>query len=473
MNVSTMEKPSDSKTYDYARKVHSRFPDVPKMADFCVHWFELAHNALSAGGRAGLVGRNRIRENESRQASLDYVVQNGGTIIEAVSTEVWSGEAAVHVSIVNWLKGTAEGKKLLMTQIGDAVDDPWRIEELDVIPPTLSSRTDVTSAVPLSANRKPKLCFQGQNPVNDGFFLSPDEAAAMIRGDSRNREVLFPYMIGRDLVEEYGPTRWIVDFGQRDQFQARAYQKPWERVAQYVMTEVLTRAEKEKQDTGKLTTRWSRMAQRWWQFRDYQPGLMSRLSSLHRYIECSRTTRRSIFEFVSPEVHPDTKLAVVLLEDDYSFGVIQSEIHWVWVLGRCSTWKADFNYTGTTVFDTFPWPQEPTREQIKAVAEAAVALRLLRRETMRKLNYSLRDLYRTLEQPGDNPLRSAHSCLDAAVRAAYGMADDADPLAFLLELNLACAAKEQKAEKVTAPGLPLPDEDRGEFVTNDCIEPPR
>lgn len=38
-----------------------------------------------------------------------------------------------------------------------------------------------------------------------------------------------------------------------------------------------------------------------------------------------------------------------------------------------------------------------------------MALRALRRETMRKLNYSLRDLYRTLEQPGDNPLRDGHA----------------------------------------------------------------
>ena len=122
------------------------------------------------------------------------------------------------------------------------------------------------------------------------------------------------------------------------------------------------------------------------------------------------------------------------------------------------------------MFDTFPWPQEPTRPQIKAVAEAAVTLRALRRETMRNLNYSLRDLYRTLEHPGDNPLHDAHARLDAAVRAAYGMADDADPLAFLLELNLACAAKEKAGEKITPPGLPLPRNQHAEFVTPDCIE---
>ncbi len=92
---------------------------------------------------------------------------------------------------------------------------------------------------------------------------------------------------------------------------------------------------------------------------------------------------------------------------------------------------------------------------------------------MRKLNYSLRDLYRTLDQPGDNPLRDAHARLDAAVRAAYGMAEDADPLAFLLELNLACAAKEKAGEKITPPGLPLPLNEQKNFVSEDCIPAPR
>ena len=55
-------------------------------------------------GRAGLVGTNTIRQNESGEASLGYIVENGGVITEAVSTQVWSGEAAVHVSIVNWEK---------------------------------------------------------------------------------------------------------------------------------------------------------------------------------------------------------------------------------------------------------------------------------------------------------------------------------------------------------------------------------
>jgi SAM-dependent methyltransferase len=455
--------------YEYSRKIHTRFADVPKMADFCTHWFRLAHDALPAGGRAGLVGTNTIRQNEGREASLDYIVGNAGTITEAVSSEVWSGEAAVHVSIVNWIKGEQVGPKRLMTQIGDRADGAWTVEELPQIGPTLSSGTVVTSAAKLKSNQKPKRCFQGQNPVNDGFFLSPAEATEMVGADARNREVVFPYMIGRDLVEEYEPTRWIIDFAQRGQFDARSYGAPWKHVEENVMREVIARAEREKRETGKDKTRWSRMAERWWQFRDYMPGTMSAIAPLSRYIMCPRVTKRPIFEFVSTMIHPDGATMVFPFVDDYSFGVLQSGIHFLWFRAKCSTLKADFRYTSDTVFDTFAWPQTPTRKQIKAVAEAAVALRTLRHETMRKLKCSLRDLYRTLEEPGDNPLRDAHVRLDEAVRSAYGMADDADPLVFLLELNLACAAKEKASEKITAPGLPLPAEDHATFITDDCI----
>jgi hypothetical protein len=75
--------------------------------------------------------------------------------------------------------------------------------------------------------------------------------------------------------------------------------------------------------------------------------------------------------------------------DDYSFGILQSGIHWSWFIATCSKLKGDFRYTPESVFDTFPWPQKPKHEDIKAVAEAAVTLRALRQETMRKLNYSL------------------------------------------------------------------------------------
>jgi hypothetical protein len=50
------------------------------------------------------------------------------------------------------------------------------------------------------------------------------------------------------------------------------------------------------------------------------------------------------------------------------------------------------------------------------------------------------------------------------------MPKDADILAFLLQLNQSCAAKEAAGEKITPPGLPLPVEEHGKFITSDCIQ---
>ena len=519
--------------YEYARKVHAAFPDVPKMADFCVHWFRLAHDRLKPGGRAGLVGTKTIRQNESREASLDYVVNNGGVITEAVSTQVWSGEAQVHVSLVNWVKPPrAAGRdfwlpksKKLFTQLGDAKDSEWKCEEVELIGPTLSTRYDVTAAKSLHANERPKLCYVGQYPFNEGFLLTPQEAAQILNDHPEHRDVLFPYLIGEDLVAEGRPTRWIIDFAQREMTEAMRYKLAFDRVKKLVMPDVLAKAEAEKKATGKETTRWTRMANRWWQFRDYQPGTMAAIGRVPRYVACPRVTKRPVFEFISSEIHPDNALAVFAFADDYSFGILQSGIHWAWFTAKCSTLTARFRYTSDTVFDTFPWPQfgsavrrdisvekpnqkrrssvgatysdtapggaksksttgnykdaaphgavvADTAEKIRAVTVAARALRGLRHEVMEANGWSLRELYKSLETVGENSLRNAHSALDAAVRAAYGMKSDEDILAFLLKLNFDLAAKEAKGEPITPPGLPAFVPEPQSFVSRDCVRAP-
>lgn len=451
--------------HDYARKLYERFPGVPKMADYCTHWFRLAHDRLPEGGRSGLVGTNTIRQNESRKASLDYVIQHGGTITDAVATQVWGGDAAVHVSIVNWVKGAEAGKRHLHTQLGDAVDSPWKIEEVDEITGNLSSAFDTAGALPLKANDR--VCFTGQNPVNEGFFLEPAEARQWLHEDPTLADVLFPYLIGRDLLEEGRPTRWIIDFGQRNQFEAMKYPRAFERLQERVMPVVLEKAEIEKQKTGKEITRYGRLAKRWWQFYDYRPGTIAAVNSVPRYIACSRVTKRPIFQFVSSSVHPDTAVVIFRLADDYSFGILQSGIHAAWFKSQCSTLKGDSRYTSDTVFDPFPWPQRPSQEAVQAVSDAAVLLRQVRDAWMAELNTGLRGIYRLMETPGDNPLRDAHKVLDDAVREAYDFGSDTAMLSALMILNQDLAEKENRGEHVRGPGLTVTE---NVSPSTDCIK---
>jgi hypothetical protein len=88
------------------------------------------------------------------------------------------------------------------------------------------------------------------------------------------------------------------------------------------------------------------------------------------------------------------------------------------------------------------------------VADAAVELRRRRNQLKAKHGLSFRELYRSLELPGDHPLKTVHAALDQAVRSAYGMRDADDTLAFLLNLNSQVSQAEHEGGRVQGPGPP-------------------
>jgi hypothetical protein len=110
-----------------------------------------------------------------------------------------------------------------------------------------------------------------------------------------------------------------------------------------------------------------------------------------------------------------------------------------------------------------------TLVQVRRIADAGVALRKLRREIMSESKWSLRDLYRTLDQPGQSSFRTAHEKLDEAVRSAYGMKRKEEPLAFLMALNAELADREATMRLVVGPGLPPAVKDPAVFISADCI----
>src|SRR5207253_529854 len=96
----------------------------------------------------------------------------------------------------------------------------------------------------------------------------------------------------------------------------------------------------------------------WWKLSYARGDMIDSIKTISRYIACGQVTKRPIFEFVSQEIRPNAACMVFAHEDDYSFGILQSSIHWIWCINTCSTLTERFRYTSNTVFDTFPWPQE-------------------------------------------------------------------------------------------------------------------
>ena len=211
---------------------------------------------------------------------------------------------------------------------------------------------------------------------------------------------------------------------------------------------------------------------RWWQLSFGRPEMLSVIKPLRRYLACAYVTKRPIFMFVSSAIRPSKLIQVFAFADDYSFGILQSHLHWLWFITKCGKLTERFRYSAESVFDTFPWPQSPTVKQIDAVAQAGRELRRIRAEALQHLQGGLRALYRTLELPGANPLKDAHSALDASVLAAYGFEAKQDLLAQLLTLNLEIAAHLAQSTPVTAPGIPQSYPGPQAHLTTDCIEAP-
>ena len=482
---------------DYVKKLRALYPEVPGMADFCVYWFRRAHDHLPSctpadpvAGRAGLVGTQNIRNNASRVGGLDHIVKDG-TILEAVDNQPWSGEANVHVSIANWVK-TQDSTLLPKTrrlwhkvEPSDATKKQWKKQgkkaskeyelsyrDVPVINSALSDQTDVSTAGPLDCNTKPQRCFNGQMLGHQGFLLTTEQREEILAKDTQSAAVIHPYLNGVEVLTKGGEgDRYVLDFEQMDQLTAAGYSGAFDWVKTQVLPDREKKAEDGKDADGNMRGHHKAFLARWWQLSFGRPEMLSVLRPLPRYLACAYVTKRPVFLFIDQAFRPSNLIQVFGFADDFSFGILQSHLHWLWFVTKCGKLTERYRYSAESVFDTFPWPQDPSTKAIEAVAAAGREVRRIREEAGKTIKGGLRALYRTLELPGANPLKDAHAALDAAVLSAYGFDPKADLLAQLLDLNQSVAAKLSAGQPVTAPGLPPIITDPSPYITPDCIRP--
>lgn len=479
---------------DYVNAVRKAYSEIPGMADYCVYWFNKAHAHLPmctkedpVAGRAGLVGTQNIRNNQSRVGGLDQIAKDG-TIIAAVDNQPWSGEANVHVSIANWMKTRDPDLVPKRKQLWFKIDKPiagaerrkrgagsaaknfeLAFRECETINSALSDKTDVSGALVIEANTEPQRVFQGITPGHAAFVLTDHDRSALIDKSAKDAAVVFPYLIGDEILSGRGtPERFVIDFQQRSLLDAQEFPAAFSRVKNKVLPDRMKAAEEGKDADGNIRPHHKQFLEKWWKLSWDRAEMIREIQKVSRYMVCSRVTKRPIFTFVSKAIRPGDALQVFLFEDDYSFGILQSSVHWLWFTTKCSKLEERFRYTPDTVFDTFPWPQKPTKKQVDAVAEAGRAVRRERAEALKKVK-GLRELYRALELPGANPLKTAHAELDSAVLEAYGFSAKKDLLAQLGALNLEVASMEGKKLPVTGPGIPTSYSAKDKLTTTDCV----
>jgi hypothetical protein len=130
--------------------------------------------------------------------------------------------------------------------------------------------------------------------------------------------------------------------------------------------------------------------ERWWIHVEPRPDMREHLPR-DRFIVTPNLTKYRFFTFLEGHYLPDHQLIAFARDDDYFFGVLHCALHELWARRKGSQLReaeSGFRYIPTECFDTFPFPWEPGREDVKhpAYARIAAAARALDGQRQRRLN---------------------------------------------------------------------------------------
>jgi hypothetical protein len=391
-------------------------------ADLSAYFFLRAWNLLRSSGGFGLLAVNTIAEGDTRQVGLEAMVGAGAIIHAAYPNEPWPGKAAVVTSRVHVRKGAWHGTCSLLGR------------SVKFISAYLSDQDEWT---PIRLKRNEGKSFQGSIVIGMGFLLSDDDAKQMLAADTRNADVIFPYLNGEDLNSNPAqkPSRWSVNFWDWSEQKARSYDKPWRWIEERVQPE-----RQRRDENGDYVLR-NPLPQRWWQYGDKRPALYHAIGRgrffdhhpdgwvqnshvLPSVLAIPETTKYCLFSLVDNGIVFSHMLKIIADNSYEMLCILNSTIHESWARKQSSTLETRLKYINTAAFETFPFPE------IKIVDfnNLGTALSNLRRDICWSDQIGLTKLYNLVHHPDEHDarigeLRVVHKKIDESVARAYGWED--------------------------------------------------
>ncbi len=428
----------------YVDSVRSTWPEVPESADFVMHWWHIAAEAVRAGDskRFGFITTNSIKQTFNRrvvQTQLD--AKNPLSLAFAIPDHPWvdAGDGAqVRIAMTVGSTDTDNGRLL---QVRDEYSSDQDQDEIEVnlqeqqgrLFADLKTGANVAGSQRLNANAG--ISNRGVCLFGSGFIVSQDEASALGLGKIAGLEQhIRHYRNGKDLTQTSRNAMVIDLFG----LTADATRQSFPEVYQWILEKVKPERDQNKRDSRRIN---------WWLFGETNPKIRHQLAGLPRYIATVETTKHRVFQFLGAEILPDNMLVNIACDDAANLGVLSSRPHTAWALaagGRLGVGN-DPRYNKTRCFETFPFP-DATPEQLAQIRDHAERLDAHRkRQQAQHPELTLTGMYNVLEKlrAGEplsakdktiheqglvSLLRELHDELDRAVFAAYGWDDLAEQL---------------------------------------------
>jgi hypothetical protein len=375
------------------------------MLDFVTNWYKLAAEHMAAqGGRAAFVSTNSISQGEQPAVIWGELNRLGMEIDFAHRTFKWTndatGQAAVHVVIIGFSKGTQKGKRKLWFY-PDIKAAPY-LKEVDSINAYLLDAPNVlvTSRTKPLKTSTPVMDY-GSKPTDGGFLsdISPEEAARIRAHDPVAAKYLRRIIGAKELINNIERwCLWLVDANPIDLRSSRELAQRIQEVRK--MRSASTKAKTRADAVRAHEFQELRMGKK-----DYMA--VPRVSSAEReYVP--------IAWFTSDTVTNDA-VFVVLDASLAIFGFTSSRVFNVWnkvVSGRL---KSDTRISNTITYNNFPMPEitNAHREELEGKAREVMTARGNHPDS------SLADLYGVNSMPMD--IRKAHQELDKVVLGLYGL----------------------------------------------------
>jgi len=337
----------------------------------------------------GCLATNSIAQGDAREGGLEVIEKQGGTITMAIKSMPWPGTAAVSVSIVVIFKGKWQGKCILNNIA------------VSYISSFLDSQFSIGNPYPLYKNLDKS--FQGSIVLGDGFVLSVEEGEKLIAKDLKNEDVIFPFLINKDLTTrpDQSPSRMVINFHNwpldRESAEpnyygpvAADYPDCLEIVEKLVKLERLSKSGNDYNNAN------------WWQFLRPRQTLYQAIAPLNRVLVYGTSASKYLlFCFSSKNMVFSHVVGVILHDKDWLFSILSSNFHSIWAWKYSSTMgSAGLRYTPSDSFETFPFPigLEPNNQNPSNICMAKLdtlgeQLEISRKEIMIRLNIGLTKLY--------------------------------------------------------------------------------
>lgn len=376
--------------------------------DLVAYFFLRADALLTRRGNLGLIATNTVAQGDTREVGLDRLAEDGFTITRSIQSQSWPAASANLEFAAVW------GTRGQVSDQAARVADNIAVARIS----TLLEAVGRTDRAPIRLADNLGIAFQGCIVLGMGFVLEPREALEWINADPGNKEVLFPYLNGEDLNSrpDFSAARWVIDFNERPEAEARHFDLPWKRVQQEVQSK---RAEKD-------VAKYPRMVNEWWKFWNSRPAMRKAIAGLDEVLMIARVSKSVMPGRVGRRLVPSEQIVIFATDSYADQAVLSSGLHQMWAIKYGSGLRNDPRYVPSDVFETFPRPQQ--NAELEAIGRMLDAER---REIMLRRSLGLTKLYNLVNDPDVTDvadpdlarMRQIHVELDQTVMAAYGWDD--------------------------------------------------